>query len=81
MRTSGFRNHEKYDESSFEQTLNLTFEATDVNNSFLYFDVKSPAGSVVLTDPTLEVEIRIDVEDPMHDQVGGVNYVAALYPG
>jgi hypothetical protein len=42
MRIGAFRDHVKYDETSFEQALNSSFEATDVNNSLIYFDVKSP---------------------------------------
>jgi hypothetical protein len=64
MRLGGFRDYVKYDESSFEQALNLSFEGTDVNNHILYFDVKSPEGSVMITDPTLEVVIDIAVTNP-----------------
>jgi hypothetical protein len=64
MRLGNFRDHVKYDERSFEQALNLSFEASDVQNSLLYFDVKTPVGSVVLTDPTLEVVISLTVSNP-----------------
>jgi hypothetical protein len=74
MRISGFRNHVKYDESSFEQAMDLSFEAADVNNSILYFDVRTPTGSVMLTDPTLEVVIDIAVTTPQ-PAYGDVQYV------
>jgi hypothetical protein len=69
MRLGSFKNHVTYDEKSFEQALNLSFEAKDANNTSLSFDVKTPQGSVVITDPTLEVVISLEARNPEH--VGG----------
>jgi hypothetical protein len=54
--------------------MDLSFEAADVNNSILYFDVRTPTGSVMLTDPTLEVVIDIAVTTPQ-PAYGDVQYV------
>ena len=42
MRLSGFRDHVKYDENSFKEAINISFDAVDVDNRLLYFDIKSP---------------------------------------
>jgi hypothetical protein len=64
MRLNGFRDHVKYDEDSFEQSVHLSFDAMDANNSQIYFDVKTPQGSVMLTDPTLEITIDLALKLP-----------------
>jgi hypothetical protein len=69
MRLGNFRDHVKYNERSFEQSMCISFEATDPHNTLICFDVRSPQGSVVLTDPTLEVVIGLTVLDPLDGAV------------
>ena len=69
-----FKSFQKFDENSFAEVQNVSFKATGATNSFINFDCRSPAGSLLLADPVLETVVNIKMHIPANNQ-RGVTYL------